>query len=232
MDAHCIELLPLDKGISRLLAGELLKALGEVPSELRELISSSAEGNPFYMEELIKMLIDEGAIDVSGQPWKFVPERLLGLHVPPTLAGVLQARLDRLPHAEKRALQQGSVVGVIFWEKALAAIDPAAPAALPAILEKALVRSRPEVDAEQGREFVFAHQILHRVTYDTLLKRTRRLYHASTAAWLASLSGAWAKTLLGTIAEHHEKAGDVDQACEYFARAAKDAVTRHAAKRS
>ena len=58
-----IDLAPLDKSASRLLADELLKKLPEVPAALRELITGGAEGNPFYMEELVKMLIDQGAID-------------------------------------------------------------------------------------------------------------------------------------------------------------------------
>ena len=125
-----IDLTPLDKTGSRLLANELLKKLPEVPAALRELLTSSAEGNPFYMEELVKMLIDQGAIQ-TGEPWKVDAERLLVTKVPPTLTGVLQARLDGLPQAEKRALQQASIVGAVFWDQALAAIEAQAAQQLP-----------------------------------------------------------------------------------------------------
>jgi predicted ATPase len=100
----------------------LLRKLAAVPAALRELIIGGAEGNPFYMEELIKMLIGQGAIE-TGDTWKVNAERLLVAQVPATLTGVLQARLDGLPQAEKRALQQASVVGTVFWDQALAAIE-------------------------------------------------------------------------------------------------------------
>ena len=104
-----IDLGPLDRDVSRLLVNELLKKLDDVPSTLRELITGGAEGNPFYMEELVKMLVDEGAIRAGGERWSVVPERLVATHVPQTLTGVLQARLDGLDPAEKLALQQASI---------------------------------------------------------------------------------------------------------------------------
>ena len=95
-----IDLQPLGKDMSRLLVSELLKKLPEVPVALRELVTGGAEGNPFYMEELVKMLIDQGAIE-TGEVWKVNAERLLLTKVPPTLTGVLQARLDGLPAPER-----------------------------------------------------------------------------------------------------------------------------------
>ena len=117
-----IDLQPLGKDMSRLLVSELLKKLPEVPAALRELVTGGAEGNPFYMEELVKMLIDQGAIE-TGEVWKVNAERLLLTKVPPTLTGVLQARLDGLPAPERLTLQQASVIGPVFWDRALIALD-------------------------------------------------------------------------------------------------------------
>ena len=114
-----------------MLAGELLKKLPEVPVALRELVTGGAEGNPFYMEELIKMLIDQGAIE-TGEIWKVNAERLLLTRVPPTLTGVLQARLDSLPPPERLTLQQASIIGPVFWDRALIALDDKAGENLPA----------------------------------------------------------------------------------------------------
>ena len=142
-----IDLAPLDKTGSRLLANELLKKLPEVPAALRELVTSSAEGNPFYMEELVKMLVDQGAIETrsdSGEAWTVNAERLLVTQVPPTLTGVLQARLDGLPQAEKRALQQASVIGTVFWDQALAAIEAQAAELLPALVQRELTLPRTD----------------------------------------------------------------------------------------
>jgi class 3 adenylate cyclase/tetratricopeptide (TPR) repeat protein len=231
-DTLRIVLNPLDKNSSRLLVSELLKKLPEVPAALRELITGGAEGNPFYMEELVKMLIDEGAIVASTEQWHVNPERLLATHVPQTLTGVLQARLDGMKPADKLALQQASVIGFVFWDQALAALDPKAPDALPSLVRHELTVARQDAALDGGvegvREYAFAHQILHQVTYDTLLKRTRREHHAQAAKWLSSLSGARAKDFLGAAAEHFVKAGDHAQGCEFFTRAAEHAAGRYA----
>ncbi len=223
-----IHLLPLDKGNSRMLTNELLKKLDAIPSALRELITDHAEGNPFYMEELVKMLVDEGAIETASECWTLVPEKLLGTHVPQNLTGVLQARLDGLKPAEKLALQQASVIGPIFWDQALAAIDARGVDALPSLVQRELIALRPDTSLDGAREYAFSHQILHQVTYDTLLKRERRECHAKAAGWLASLTGARANDLLSTTAEHFEKAGDTLSAREFLTRAAEYAAGRFA----
>ena len=223
-----IDLSPLDPEASRTFAGELLKKLDAVPAALRDLISDRAEGNPFYMEELVKMLVDEGAIGTHGERWNFVPGKLLTMHVPQTLTGVLQARLDGLKPVEKLALQQASVIGFVFWDRALSAIDERGTARLPRLTERALVLPHPEANLDGVREYAFHHQILHQVTYDTVLKRLRREYHAKVAAWLAGLTGARANDFLGATAEHYEKAGDNVRACEFYTRAAEHARDRFA----
>jgi class 3 adenylate cyclase/tetratricopeptide (TPR) repeat protein len=228
-----IDLQPLDRLASRQLADELLQRLPETPVALRELLASSAEGNPFYMEELVKMLVDQGAIQ-TGDAWRVDAERLLVTKVPSTLTGVLQARLDGLPAPERRALQQASVVGAVFWDRALAAVDELAIERLPALTRRELTVPRPEAPLEGLREYAFRHQMLHQVTYGTVLKRTRREGHAKVAQWLAGLAeqgSARAGDLLGLAAEHFEHAGDAVQAAEFHARAAEHAGQRLAHER-
>ena len=223
-----IDLVPLDEGGSALLAAELLKKLPEVPPALGELIVGRAAGNPFYMEELVKMLVDQGALETGAERWTLHMERLLATPVPATLTGVLQARLDGLPAAERLAMQQASVIGMVFWDQALAALDAEAPQALPSLVRRELTLPRQDTGLDGVREYAFKHQILHHVTYDTVLKRVRRVLHALAAAWLAGLTGARATDFLGATADHYERAGDIANACEYFARAAEQARLRYA----
>ena len=228
-----IDLAPLDKRASRDLANELLKKLPDIPAALRELLTSSSEGNPFYMEELLKMLIDQGAVE-TGEPWKVNAERLLVTQVPPTLTGVLQARLDGLPQAEKRALQQASVVGAVFWDQALAAVEAQAAEQLPALVQRELTLPRADAQLEGLREYAFRHQVLHQVTYDTVLKRHKREGHARVAQWLTALADQGslrAGDFLGLAAEHYEQAGDEANAAEFHARAAEQAEQRLAHER-
>ena len=139
-----IDLKPLDHGASRQLGGELLKSLPQAPAALSELVCERAEGNPFYMEELVKMLVDQGAIATSGTQWTLRPEKLLATQGAASLTGVLQARLDGLPGPERLALQQASVIGQVFWDQALAALDAQAPVALPALVRRELVAAAAE----------------------------------------------------------------------------------------
>ena len=228
-DAQCrIDLVALDKSHSQQLADELLKKLPEVPAALSELIIGRAEGNPFYMEELVQMLVDQGALETGAEQWTLHPARLLATPVPATLTGVLQARLDGLPPPERLALQEASVIGLVFWDQALEALDPDAVQALPALVRRELALPHKEASFDDLREYAFRHQILHQVTYDTLLKRARQALHAKAAAWMTALTGARAGDFLGATAEHHEKAGNIASACEFFTRAAEQARKRYA----
>jgi len=226
-----IELHPLDKHDARVLAGELLKKLTEVPAALRELVTGGAEGNPFYMEELVKMLIDQGAIETHGQhseSWTLRPQTFLDTRVPQTLTGVLQARLDGLPAPEKLALQHASIVGHVFWDQALAALDARAAALLPSLVRRDLVVPRDAETLDGWREYAFRHQLLHQVTYDTVLKRVRSELHGNMARWLSGLTGSRANDFLGITADHYERAGDVASAAEFHARGADYARERFA----
>ena len=187
-----LDLQPLGKDMSRLLVGELLKKLPEVPVALRELITGGAEGNPFYMEELVKMLIDQGAI-ATGEVWKVNAERLLLTKVPTTLVGVLQARLDGLPVPERLTLQNASVIGSVFWDRALFELDTKANHTLPSLVRRELTVPREDSTTDDLREYTFKHQILHQVTYATVLKVTRRDLHGKLARWLAAQTGLRAK---------------------------------------
>ena len=221
-----ITLGPLDKGQSVALANELLKQLPDVPEALRALVTGGSEGNPFYMEELVKMLIDQGAIETGAEGWTLRPDKLVAAKVPSTLTGVLQARLDGLPVAERVVLQEASVIGPVFWDQALFALDAHAREALPALASRELVLPRAGAALEGLREYAFRHQMLHQVTYDTLLKRTRRELHGKVAQWLSQLEGLRAGDFLAATAEHYERAGDVPNAAAFFARAAEHALER------
>ena len=223
-----IELRPLDKTDGRQLASELLKKLPEIPAALRDLITGGAEGNPFYMEELVKMLIDRGAIKTGAEHWTLDADKLLVTQVPPTLTGVLQARLDSLPAPERLTLQEASVIGQVFWDQPLIALDQQATETLPALVKRQLTMPKADATEDSLREYAFKHAILHQVTYGTVLKRTKRELHGRLAHWFSRLTGLRANDFLGLTAEHYEQAGDDAHAAEYHARAAEHAATRYA----
>jgi predicted ATPase/class 3 adenylate cyclase len=222
-----IDLVPLGAGQAREFAHELLQRLPEVPPALQERLIVGAEGNPYFMEELVKMLIDQGAIETGAERWTLHPDRLQATRVPGTLTGVLQARLDGLPALERKALQQASVIGAVFWDQALHALDETIAEALPPLMRRELVLRRPGSSLEGLREYGFRHHLLHQVTYDSLLKRHRRELHGRLAHWLSAQAGSRAGEWLGLTADHYDKAGDAANAAEFHARAAAHARERH-----
>ena len=80
--------------------------MADVPPRLMALITGQAEGNPYYMEELVRRLIDDGVINTEGATWTVQADRLDTLRLPTTLVGLLQARLDALPAAQRQAARQ------------------------------------------------------------------------------------------------------------------------------
>ena len=107
-----IRLEPLSLQDSRALVSNLLR-IESLPVNTRDLILAKAEGNPFFVEEIIRMLIDRGAIVREGDRW-VATELVAGIEIPDTLQGLLLARIDRLPQECKRTLRVASVIGRQF----------------------------------------------------------------------------------------------------------------------
>lgn len=218
-----IMLKPLSRLDSRRLVRELLKKIKEVPTELRDLIIERMEGNPFYAEELVKVLIDDGVIKKGKNRWTVDMSKLGTVRVPPTLTGVLQARLDRLPSGEQFLLQRASVVGRIFWESAaaqLSAADGLSAGAVEDMLgdlrQREMIFKREETAFEGTNEYVFRHAILRDVVYENIVPKQRRKYHKLTAEWLEEAGRDRLDEYRMLIAEHYEAAGEVVLAAEHL----------------
>jgi predicted ATPase len=200
-----------------------------------ETIARNAEGNPFYLEELIKVLIEDGVILKGEDLWQIVPQKLIQLRVPATLTGVLQARLDRLPSTESEVLERAAVIGRTFWDAAVAAMQGSEVAqrltggqdvhsALSSLRTKELVFPHQPSTFATAQEFIFKHAILREVTYERVLKAKRKLYHRVAADWLIQQSGERIDEYLGLIAQHYELAGDTTKAVEFLERAAEQSM--------
>ncbi|HEY89307.1 MAG TPA: tetratricopeptide repeat protein [Thermoflexia bacterium] len=219
-----LDLKPLSRRASRVLVSEILQKIPQLPDALRDLIVEGAAGNPFYVEELIKMLIEDGVILRGEARWRVELERLAEVRVPPTLTGILQARLDSLPADEKRVLQQASVVGWRFWDAAVTKLASNETEAAPVDALLAVAKSRElifqrEYSAFAGtNEYIFKHAILRDVIYETVLLKRRRVYHTQVAQWLEAHAGKRIGEYLSLIAGHYELAGEKRRAVEYLRR--------------
>jgi class 3 adenylate cyclase/tetratricopeptide (TPR) repeat protein len=221
-----VDLAPLAETEARALVVEILQKVTQVPPILIELLVSRAEGNPYYVEELVQMLIDQGVISTSEERWWVVLEKLAELQVPATLTTVLQARLDRLSPPQKQALQQAAVVGRVFWDAVLAELGTKAEARLAELARRELVLPRRQTVFAGTAEYMFKHALLRDVTYETVLKRVRRVYHQQVGAWLVAAAEANGRTdeYAAIIGGHYETAGETTVAAEWYGRAGKGAA--------
>jgi len=226
-----IVLAPLDEAARRRLTAALLTRLPDAPEELLALLEQRTEGNPFYAEEILRMLLDDGVIVVADDgTWRVEPERLAAARLPATLTGVLQARIDALAAEERHSLQAASIVGPVFWDEALSELRRGGEAYLPALERRGMVLRHATSAIAGSAERHFHHHLLHQVSYDTVLPSVRREGHARAAAWLAARVGERAQEHLAVTAEHYERAGDRRRAFEWFMRAAREASLRYAAR--
>jgi predicted ATPase/class 3 adenylate cyclase/ribosomal protein L40E len=235
-----IELQPLSRRDSRHLVDAILHKMAQVPVALRDLVVAAAEGNPLYVEELIKVLIEQGIITKAGDgqgPWSVDEARLAELRVPPTLTGVLQARLDSLPLQQRAILQQAAVVGHTFWDRVVARIaersgeawsEREVPVVLSTLRGRELVAQHETSAFAGSQEFVFKHATLRQVAYESILKKVRHGYHSLVADWLIEQSSERASEYTGLIAEHLELAGRTEEALGYLRQAAEQAAARFA----
>ena len=223
-----LDLGRLSKWDSRRLVAEILQKVAEVPQTLRDLIVGGAEGNPFFIEELVKMLVEDSVIVKGEEAWHLAPDRLAGVHVPPTLTGVLQARVDRLPVEERTVLQQASVVGRLFWDRAVARINASAGEGieeaeirnnLSALRSREMVFQRETSAFADAQEYLFKHALLREVAYESVLKRVRRVYHGLVADWLLEQAGERLEEYTGLIADHLALAGRTEEAVDYLLQA-------------
>jgi class 3 adenylate cyclase/tetratricopeptide (TPR) repeat protein len=233
-----LDLQPLARQQSLALVESLLRRAPQIPQALRELIISGAEGIPFYIEEIIKMLIDQKVILPGPEQWRIEPEGLATAQVPPTLMGVLQARLDGLQPIERLVLQRAAVVGRTFWDNAVERLSTAAEQsaameapltrvevldALAELRRKELIFRRESSAFAETIEYVFKHELLRSVAYESLLRKSRRVYHGHLAAWLIERSRERINEVAALVAGHFEQAGDSANALEWFGRAGQQA---------
>jgi class 3 adenylate cyclase/tetratricopeptide (TPR) repeat protein len=177
-----LTLKPLDEGGSRLLVSSLLH-VEDLPERVRALILEKAEGNPFFVEEIIRSLLDARLVVRENSHWKATRD-IEKITVPDTLIGVITARLDRLDDRAKLAVQAAAVIGRQFEFETLEAIYPH-----PDDLEEALSElERRELVREKARTpkrvYQFKHALTQETAYDSLLRRQCQDLHLRVAEYL------------------------------------------------
>ncbi len=223
-----IKLKPLSEKYSGNLIREILKEVEDLPAYITNLVLSSSEGNPFYVEELIAMLVEDGVIIPGKDRWTVKPGSMIRKTVPSTLTGVLQARLDSLPGEEKEMLQKASVIGRLFWDLAVENLyenSTDTDSMLSLLQSRDLIHGNDDSTFSRAREYLFKHAILKDVTYDTVLLELRKTYHRKIAEWIVNNSGDRVSEFSGLIAEHYDRGADRKHAVEWLSRSGKSAYS-------
>jgi class 3 adenylate cyclase/tetratricopeptide (TPR) repeat protein len=179
-----IELEPLSEEESAELVEQLLSQLagtsGERPTVLPQDALDRAEGNPLFVEETIRMLLESGAGNGSAD------------RVPDTLQALIAARIDRLDPGAKTLLQRGSVVGRVFWRGALEHLSPDVSepdALLEDLLQREFLLREPRSSISGETAYRFKHALIREVAYAGMAKLARAQYHARFAEWLEERTG-------------------------------------------
>lgn len=207
MNAAAVRLEPLSAEETRRLIAALLD-IDELPELVRATITERAQGNPLFVEELLRMLIGAGHIERHDGRW--IATKSIGeVAVPASLQGLLAARLDQLPAKVKRALQRASVVGKVFYADALAAlghIEESVDDLLVAAARRDFVIERNERGPGGGRAWQFKHILIRDVAYESLPKEERSHLHDAAGRWLESVAGGRRDEYSEIVAYHADQA--------------------------
>ncbi|WP_432260693.1 adenylate/guanylate cyclase domain-containing protein [Cupriavidus sp. TMH.W2] len=212
-------------------AQELLTALlGDAPSlvPLKRLVLDKTEGNPFFMEEVVQTLAEEGTL--LGQPGRYRIEKAPALlHIPTTVQGVLAARIDRLPLAQKELLQTLAVIGKEFPLSLVLRVTGLPQDQLHTLLADLqaadFVYERP---AFPEVEYVFKHGLTQEVAGSSLLTERRSALHESSAQAIEAIFHGRLKDYCSDLAHHYSHSGNIPKAVEYLHCAGQQALQRSA----
>ena len=212
-----IQLQSLPQEKSEQLLNQLL-TIPDFPKELREKIVQSASGVPFYLEEILRMLIDEAIIYLDGVHWRLYPGADIStLGVPDNLQALILARFDRLDQQQRRILQVAAVIGREF---SVALVESILPGLSGSWIEDQLQHLTrrgfivPQMVSHQA-DYAFRHALTSDAIYSTLLRRDRGELHGQVGAAIEKIYGDRLNEYIYLLARHYSWSPRLDQALHY-----------------
>lgn len=223
-----IRLRPLSEEDSSLMVKNLIGG-AEIPDELMTKILERAAGNPFFIEEVVRTLIEDGIFvrDVTTGRWG-VTQGAQVFDIPDSLQALLAARIDQLEEMTRRTLQISAVIGRSFYVRVLAAIAEQGQD-----LERHLsILQRLDMIGEAARlpeiEYRFRNPLTQEVAYQSILLKQRRAFHLQVAEKMQELYGDRLDEYANLLAHHFAVSDQPEQAIAYLRRAARRAVALYA----
>ena len=210
-----INLLPLPENESNQLINSYLGG-ADLPQNIRQLILQKSDGNPFFMEEVIRGLMDDDILvhDPEAEAWK-MNTSVEDISIPENLSALITARIDRLEETAKYVLQIAAVVGRTFYRRVLALInDPTIDLdlELSKLQQMGLIR---ELTREPESEYIFRQVLTQETIYNTILIKHRREYHRMVGEAILQLYPDRIEEFLNLLGYHFYQAKD-PRAFQYF----------------
>jgi class 3 adenylate cyclase/tetratricopeptide (TPR) repeat protein len=203
-NAASIYLDPLSEAEAEAMLDDLLS--GPIPADLRRTVLERGEGNPLYVEEIIRKLIDDGVLRATEASRWEVARPVADIELPRSVQALIATRLDGLPGDEKAVLQDASVVGRVFWVGSVAELAGRdfgdIRDALGRLRVKELVVPHDPSSFSDEHEFAFRHNLIRDGAYDSLPKSLRADKHAGVATWAERRAGDRAEEIAELIATH------------------------------
>ena len=185
---------------------EALLAVPDLPPEMSAEILQKAEGNPFFLEEIVRRLIEEGVLVQEGGRWRSTASTST-TSLPDSLLALLSARIDSIPDGEKRVLQEAAVVGKVFWADPLRRFlgEDVTPA-LRALERRGLITAHSNSSIANLEEYDFKHILVRDVAYASLPKARRARAHAEVGEWIEQIVGDRTEEFEELLAYHYRSA--------------------------
>ncbi|MBV8360443.1 MAG: AAA family ATPase, partial [Deltaproteobacteria bacterium] len=209
-------------------AGEMLSALlGDSPelTPVKQAIAARTEGNPFFIEEIVQALFEEGVLTGNGRVKLGRP--FSQKSIPTTVQGMLAARIDRLPREEKELLQTLAAIGREFplrlAQHVAGCPEPQLEGVLAHLQSAEFIHEQP---AASDIEYIFKHALTQEVSYNSLLIEHRKLLHERIAGAIESLFADCLDDHLKDLAHHYRRSNNTVKAVEYLRRAGEQAAVR------
>jgi len=214
-----IALAPLSAQHSEVLLANLVGQM-VLPATLREQILNRTEGNPFFVEEIVRSLVSQGALvrTGDGRGWQ-LGKAVDQVQLPDTLQGLIVSRIDRLDDDIKQALKLASVIGRSFFDRVLEAISDARhqlPQQLKALEAVELIREKLK---SPEPEHIFKHALVQEAAYGSMLEESRRGIHRRVAQAIEVLFADRLDEFSSLLAHHYTCAEDWDKAQAWLFRA-------------
>ena len=224
LPAHYVEITiqALDRTNSETLINNMLAIKG-LPHSVKNQIVERAGGNPFFIEEVVRSLIDEGAV-VKRDGGFEVTEKIEKVVIPPTINDVLMARIDRLEERTRELIKIASVIGRSFFDRILKDVTDAVDDVdhrLEYLKDVQLIRDRIRM---QELEYLFKHALAQEAAYESTLLQQRKALHLKVAQSIEKIFRERLHEFYGMLAFHYGKGEDLEKAEEYMTKAGEEAL--------